>query len=99
MSWTDDLEAMEPKMRHIVHEAHIWIGNMNTRYEEMGNRLAAAERLLKELADTAPDGFGAESSILYCPYCHESENADEMPVVHADDCPWKRARALFRGDL
>ncbi len=80
-------------------DADVILGDAITELIETRQQLAQARALLEELTETDPSGYGAESSIRYCPYCHQSEDADEMPVVHAADCPWKRARALFRSDL
>lgn len=54
-----------------------------------------ARALLESLTSTPPDGYGAESSILYCPYCRQSEVRDEFPVEHREDCPWLKAHAFL----
>jgi hypothetical protein len=56
---------------------------------------AQARALLEALTSTDPSGYGAESSILHCPYCEAREDRDDFPVDHAPECPWLKIRAFL----
>lgn len=56
---------------------------------------AEMRALLEGLADTDPSGYGAESSTRYCPYCRASEDMDDVPVEHAPECDWVKARTYL----